>query len=103
MTLHWKDLPPYGSSAEALAALEPLGVKLMGETTPTTFYWSEEANGVLQELGTLDFCHSGQIKVWPRKGLSEGMLTTLIVCADVSFRQRPSRSIWLELQAPKGR
>lgn len=92
MALHWFNLPRFETPQEALEALHPFGVRLRPELDrPARFYWSDDANGVLCDLGEVTVYKSGQIGVWPYRDLTAGQLKALIASAGNAFERAASR------------
>lgn len=103
MTLIWFDVSPYGSPAEALAAVRPFGVELMSPYPDAAqFYWSEDANGVLVDAGIHRLYDDGRIRLRPFSYLPTRLLTIFISSAEHAFKHKPKSSDgWTRVRTSK--
>lgn len=79
-------------NAQALAALEPLGVRLRPAAGQLVYFRDEETGYVMKEIGSLFVDPDGTIEILPCRGHSPRDLRVLLGSAEEAFRRKPSKA-----------
>lgn len=98
MTLRWFHVP----KAAEPDTLTALGIAMRNPFGKMVYYVDPESGRLLAEVGEITVYATGRIVVWPRANINQRHERTLLGCAELAFREPPSKKTgwWYRRRGP---